>query len=141
MKRFIYIVILLAWCSLQVAVADSESPKDTNSSLVLSSDDDNKIHFKQQDYITPSLILRLVLGIFFAVVAVLVVVFVLRKYNFGIEKGVLSNDRNIKLLEVKRLTPKTVLFYVSVKDVHYLLAQSGDNLIVVDKSMDDGSGK
>jgi len=141
MARYICILLLLGCCSFHYAVAEAETSGDSDSALVLSGDSGKKIQFRQQDYITPSLILRLILGIFFSVVAVLTVVYFLRKYNFGIEKSVSSSDRNIKLLEVKRLTPKSVLFYVSVKDVRYLLAQSGDNLIVVDKSRDDGSSK
>ncbi|ODB85629.1 hypothetical protein A3194_12405 [Candidatus Thiodiazotropha endoloripes] len=95
--------------------------------------DSNKIPFRKENLFAEASLMRVLLVTIIGLLLVIFSVYVLKRFYF---KQPLSDStvQNIKLLAVKRLTPKLTLSIVQVNDKEYVLAQSGDNLVSLESS-------
>lgn len=83
---------------------------------------------KTEDGAVGALVLRVLVGLTIVLVVGFVALVVFKKY-FPVVSGYGAHDtRKIKLLEVRRLTPRATLFAVQFEGRLLLLAQSGDHI-------------
>lgn len=86
------------------------------------------IPYKRDDAITASLIARVVASLVLVLFMAAGIVYVLKRYLPGWRAGGLDKSNRISVLEIKRLTPKTLLFLIQVDGKTLLLAQSNDRV-------------
>jgi flagellar biogenesis protein FliO len=103
--------------------------------------DGKRIPFKQPEQSTSGLILR-VLGSLAVVAFVGVgVVYLVRRYLPSSYHSTLGGSAHIRVVEARRLTPKTTLFVIEFDNTKLLLGQSGDRIVTLSQareSMVDG---
>jgi len=91
------------------------------------------VPFKKEGVITAGLLVKLMFGLFFSVLLGAAAVYFLKKYYFGLGQAGTADGKNIRLVEVKRITPKSTLIHIEFKGKQFLLAQTGEQLTVVDR--------
>ena len=95
--------------------------------------DSNKIPFRNESLFSQTSLIRILFATIIGILLVIIFVYILKKYYL---KQPLTQfaSQNIKLVAVKRLTPKLTLSIVQVNDTKYVLAQCGDNLVTLEAS-------
>ncbi|HLQ26890.1 MAG TPA: hypothetical protein VK138_13555 [Acidiferrobacterales bacterium] len=123
--------------SMAVLLASGQNVYSAPPSNKKISTNNQEIPFKKGSDISSSQITRLV-GIFIVVVLLAAgTVYLLKRYITGIEMGKNGIRRRIRLLESKRLTPRTILFLVEIDGKTYMLSQHGEKLLLVDSISSD----
>jgi flagellar biogenesis protein FliO len=115
---FIAVALLLAPLLLGVAVG-ATAPSETT---------EPRIQFKKSEESIGGLAARVVGGLIVVVIVGIGAVFVLKRYVPSFYHPTYAGAARIKLLEVRRLTPKATLFLVEINGVQLLLGQSADHL-------------
>ncbi len=91
-----------------------------------------EIPFKRDSDISGGQLSRVV-GVLLVVVALAAgTVYLLKKYVTGVDIGRNGGRRRIRLLESRRLTPRTALFLVEVDGKTLLLSQHGEKLVLIE---------
>lgn len=127
-SRLTWAVLLLAclWAIPGCALAGPTKPGPLAPEAVEPSG--GGIPYRAEEAFSAGAIARLALALLVAIALAVVVLYLLKRFFF--RTGVPgAPGQRIQLLEVRRLSPKLVLFLVAVDGEAYLLAQSGDNLI------------
>lgn len=88
----------------------------------------SEIPYKQGESITAALVIRVVVSLVVVLALTLVGVFFLKRYFPGYSTAGGKSSQHITVLEVKRLTPKTLLFLLEIDGKTLLVAQSGDRV-------------
>lgn len=91
------------------------------------------IQFKEDSVLSEKTLLKVGLVSLFGVLLAVAALVVTKKYILKIQSGTNLNLK-IKLVAVKRLTPKLMLLVAQVDDKEYLIAQSGEHLNVLPHS-------
>lgn len=117
--KVVIVVLMTIFCSL--GHADS---LNKNSSP-------QQIPFKKEGEVSPSQLFRIAGAFLFVIALAVGGIYVLRKYLPGVEGRRNGEGKRVRLLEVRRLTPKTLLFLVEVDGKTLLLSQYGERLSVV----------
>jgi flagellar biogenesis protein FliO len=89
------------------------------------------IPFKQSEQSAGGLALRVFGGLIVVALMGVGAVYVLKRYLPTVYRSAVTDTARIKLVEVRRLTPKTTLFLVELDGVSLLLGDSGDGLTVL----------
>lgn len=90
------------------------------------------IPFKKEGEVSSGQLFRIA-GVFVVVVALGIgAIYVLRRYLPGVDVPGNGERKRIRLIEVRRLTPKVVLFLVEVDGRTLLLSQQGEKLAMLD---------
>jgi len=128
------LVIIMSVALFLIPGQNAHSAPPPNKSI---SSNNPEIPFKKENDISSSQITRLV-GIFIVVVLLAAgTVYLLKRYITGVEIGKTGSRRRIRLLESKRLTPRTILFLVEIDGKTLLLSQHGEKLLLVDAISSD----
>src|SRR4029077_7248607 len=93
-----------------------------------------KIPFKKRDDSMGGVVARVVGGLVIVVIVGVGAVFLLKRYFPSFYHPTSAGAARIKLLEVRRLTPKTTLFLVEVEGRQLLLGQSADRIVTLHES-------
>jgi flagellar biogenesis protein FliO len=91
------------------------------------------IQFKEDSVLSEKTLLKVGLVSIFGVLLAVAALLVIKKYILKMPRGV-DLDSKIKLIAVKRLTPKLMLVVARVDDKEYLITQSGEHLNVLPHS-------
>lgn len=147
MRANFFLIVLLLATSVKADVSDRSNsdlseqtvsqetvPNQGKKSLAELSVDSGKIPFKDGNILAETSLVRVLVVTVIGLVLVIFSAYILKKiYLKQPVSG--STGQNIKLVEIKRLTPKLTLFVVRVNDKQFVIAQSGDNLLSLDSSM------
>ncbi|MGD8911375.1 MAG: hypothetical protein PVJ68_01355 [Candidatus Thiodiazotropha sp.] len=88
---------------------------------------------RQDGVIPQGTLMRVFIAIIIGLALAIAVAYLMKRYLFARNPHGTSEHR-IQLLEVKRLSPRLMLFRVSVHGKTFVLAQSGDRVIELDPS-------
>jgi hypothetical protein len=88
-----------------------------------------------------AMLLRVIAGLGAVLLVGAGAIYVLKKYLPGAYGIGASGPQRIRLLEVRRMTPRLTLFAVEFEGKHFLLAQSGDRVTTVFENAVDTGGK
>jgi flagellar biogenesis protein FliO len=88
------------------------------------------IQFKEDSVLSEKTLLKVGLASIFGVLLAVVALVVTKKYILKMPSSA-GLDSKIKLITVKRLTPKMILLVAQVDDKEYLIAQAGEHLNVL----------
>ena len=99
-----------------------------------------QIPYKQENVLSTVSVGRFAFAGIFSLIVAIGVIYFMKRYYFG--KDLIGVDRHkIRLLESRKITPKTFIFLIRYSGKDYLLAQVGDTLQVIDKTEADISNK
>lgn len=127
MKALLFICMLLFLCAdLHAEQVNSEPAVEG----VISQKED--IPFRKESVVDVSYFGKLIFVLVILLSLAALVLVILNRLGFGIARSS-SNEQRFRLLEVKRLTTKTTLFYLEVNESPLILAQCGDSLTIINK--------
>lgn len=128
-------LLLVFFLLFQVNLVHAAASGNTESAPVAQVEKKEPIRYRENSIITFSLIFRIILIsavlLFFAFLAL----YLVKRFYFG--EMATKEGSTIVVKEVKRVTPKTLLYMVNVRGKSYLLAQSADRIIKLDEFVDD----
>src|SRR5205085_1939199 len=93
-----------------------------------------RIPFKKSDDSMGGAVARVVGGLVVVVIIGVGAVFLLKRYFPSFYHPTYAGPARIKLLEVRRLTPKTTLFLIEIEGRQLLLGQSADRIVTLHES-------
>jgi len=128
--RFVVAALLLCAVLSVVLPSVAAGAGDSTSVLTGPRQEEARIPFKQTaESDGAGLVVRMIGG--FVVVALLALasVYVLKRYFPSLYAHSSVGSRRIQVLETRRLTPRATLFLVEIDGVQILLAQSGDHVV------------
>lgn len=127
-------LLVLVWLTLAMpGVVWAVGPGGTEGATVLQSAE--SIPFRQDDVLSPSGLIQLVSALLISLLLLGLIAVLLRRFGFAYRPGQQS-DRRIQVLEVKRLSAKSVLFLVQADERVLLIGQIGDRLVRLDSDME-----
>lgn len=130
MKLSILVLSLLVVVYAEYTFATTSD--DLSSSEVrLENKSPNAIPFKEKSLLTGSYLTKVFSGFVIAILVGVGILLILRRYYYGSREGKVKN-RNIFIEEIRRITPKTTLILVRVRDKRYTISQCGDNIEIMD---------
>lgn len=121
---FVFFILLTTagYCAAPLDSAHESATPTKNQTI------QHDIPYKRDDQITASLIARVVASLVLVLFMAAGIVYVLKRYLPGWRTGGVDKSNRISVLEIKRLTPKTLLFLIQVDGKTLLLAQSNDRV-------------
>jgi flagellar biogenesis protein FliO len=91
------------------------------------------IPFRQDSVIPPENIIRVAIVLIFGLALAFLAIYLLKKYYFSSSLSGIDQKR-IQLIEVKRVSPRLMLFMLEIDKKTIVLAQSGETLLELDPS-------
>lgn len=86
---------------------------------------------RKESIIPQGTLLRVTIAIIIGLALAVAATYLLKRYLFA-RNSLDSSDQRMQLLEVKRLSPRLILFRVRVDNKTMVLAQSGEQLVELD---------
>jgi flagellar biogenesis protein FliO len=123
-------VFLLLFCLAGASLAADGVPTPATG-VTADSPTTRAIPFKQEEYSSGSLALRVVVSFALLIGLAYGALVLLKRYYPSLRLANNVGTRRIKVIEMQRLTPRLSLFLVEVDEVTVLLAQSGDRVHTV----------
>lgn len=121
-------VFWLCGASAQAQVSTLSSPESTESSVI---EPTQGLPLRTEGVIPQGTLIRVSIAIVIGLVLAIAVAYLMKRYLFA-RNPLGSSDHHMQLLEVKRLSPRLMLFRVRVHDKTIILAHSGEQLIELD---------
>lgn len=110
------------------------------SSLTVETRESQSIPYKQDEAVTGSFVAKAMFALVVLLGLAAGLLYVARRYMLPAPKTAASVG-TLELIEMRRLSPKTVLFLVRVRNHEVLLAQHGDSLVVVGDGYEGSAGR
>jgi flagellar biogenesis protein FliO len=133
--RFKVVALILAMSLFYLCGAFAQAqtstlsmPESTTSSI---QEPTPGLPLRKDGVIPQGTLMRVSIAIVIGLVLAIVGAYMLKRYLFA-RNTLGSSDHHMQLLEVKRLSPRLMLFRVRVNDKTIVLAQSGEQLIELD---------
>ncbi len=123
--------VCLLWLFAVAAQAQTSTisiPADAELSIEEST---RGLPLRREGVIPQGTLIRVSLAIIVGLVLAIVIAYLLKRYLFA-RNQLDSSGHRMQLLEVKRLSPRLMLYRVRVEDKTIVLAQSGERLIELD---------
>ena len=89
---------------------------------------EQRIPFKRSEDTASGTVIRVLGGLAIAVLVGVGAVYLLKRYLPTTYRPGFTGSTHIKIVEARRLTPKTTLFLIEVEGVRLLVSQNGDRL-------------
>ncbi|MCG7977056.1 MAG: hypothetical protein G8D89_12965 [gamma proteobacterium symbiont of Clathrolucina costata] len=110
--------------SVQAQVSSLSSPSGTESSI---KEPTQGLPLRKDGVIPQGTLVRVSIAIIIGLVLAVSVAYLIKRYLFA-RNPIGSSEHRMQLLEVKRLSPRLMLFRVRIDDKMIVLAQSGEQL-------------
>lgn len=101
---------------------------------------EQKIPYKRADESSAGIALRVAGALVITILAGIGVVYGMKRLLPSIYRPMVAGGTRIQVLEVRRLTAKTILFLVEVDGTRLLLAQSGEGMSLLQQVSGRGGG-
>jgi flagellar biogenesis protein FliO len=124
--RWALLVLVLVSIAAPFARA-AERPFDERAS-------ERQIPFKQSEESGTGLVLRVVGGLAVATLVGIGAIFAVRRYPPSAYHTTFGGPSHVKVVEIRRLTPRTTLFVVDFDGVRLLLGQTGDRIVALSEN-------
>lgn len=135
MFRGALLIAVLTCSSLFAATGPSAHAQSAEPSA------EQRIPFKRSEESTTGIVLRVFGGLFVAALVGVGVVYLLKNYVPSLQRSTPGGSSQIRVLEVRRLTPKVTLFLVEADGARLLLGQSGDSIATLHEYSKANDGK
>jgi flagellar biogenesis protein FliO len=150
MRTSFFLILVILWIPAQAQNSDSAIEK-TGKSIGLSvkeqdasldenidfnpinsrSESSQGLPFRKDSVIPPKSLARVTIAVLIGLGLAITAVYFLKKYLFA-RNHMGSGSHRMQLLEVKRLSPRLILFMVEIDKKTVVLAQSGEQLVTLD---------
>lgn len=128
--KIVRVTVALALVALCTAVASAASESGPNSA-------EQRIPFKKSDEGIGGVLMRVAGSLILVTLIGAGAVYLFKRYFPSLYHPTFAGASRIKVIEIRRLTPKTTLFLIEIDGVHLLLGQHDDRLTTLYRRSND----
>lgn len=122
------LLLVLALCCAPAVLADTSATQSAETAV-------ERIPFKKTEDSVSTLLLRVLGGLIITALIALGIVYGLKRYVPAMQGATFGGSGHIKVIEVRRLTPKLTLFLIDVDGVRLLVSQNGDRVSMLSNDL------